>query len=203
VTPQPVPLARSQVRTAVAALVRAFDDSPIMRFLFPEDWVRRRGLRQFFRAVVLDALPFGEVRAVVDGDGVPATAVWLPPGAHPPSTVRQLRQLVTTPLLGPLKPGSLLRSLRYLREVERFHPHEPHWYLALLGTDPPRQGQGLGRALLEPVLDRCDAEGLPAYLETDKERNLAYYARFGFELVDTLTPVPGGPPTWTMLRAPR
>ena len=198
-----MPLARPQVDAAVAALVRAFDDSPIMRFLFPENWVRRRGLTQFFRSIVLDALPFGAVRSFVDGDAVIATAVWLPPGAWPQSTARQLRQLVTTPLLGPLKPGPLLRSLRYLRAVDRRHPHEPHWYLGLLGTDPPFQGRGLGRALLEPVLERCDAEGLPAYLETDKERNLAYYARFRFELVETLTPVPGGPPTWTMLRAPR
>jgi GNAT superfamily N-acetyltransferase len=203
VRPDVVALTRAQVPVAVDALVRAFDDSPIMRFLFREDWVRRRGMQQFFRAVTLDALPFAEVWSVADGSAVPATAVWLPPGAHPPSLARQLRQLIATPLLGPLKPGPLLRSLRYLREVERSHPRDEHWYLALLGTDPPRQGHGLGTALLEPVLARADATGHPAYLETDKERNLAYYARFGFELVETLSPAPGGPPTWTMLRPAR
>jgi GNAT superfamily N-acetyltransferase len=197
------PLPRARVDRAVDALLRAFDDSPIMRFLFPDDWVRRRGMRQFFRAVALDALPFAEVWSVIDGPEVPATAVWLPPRAYPPSTLRQIRQLVAAPFLGPLKPGALLRSLRYLREVEKAHPKPEHWYLALLGTDPPAQGTGMGTRLLEPVLERCDATGMPAYLETDKERNLAYYARFRFELVDTIHPVPDGPPTWTMLRAPR
>jgi GNAT superfamily N-acetyltransferase len=187
----------------VDALVRAFDDSPIMRFLFPEEWVRRRAMQQFFRSVILDALPFGEVRAVVEGDQVPATGVWLPPGTYPPTIRRQLRQLVAPPFLGPLKPRALLHSLRYLREVERSHPAGDHWYLALLGTDPPRQGHGLGTALMTPALARCDETGLPAYLETDKERNLAYYARFRFELVDTIHPAEGGPPTWTMQREPR
>lgn len=197
-----VPLTRSLLDPALDALLRAFDDSPIMRFLFPDEWVRRRGMRQFFKAVALDALPFHTVSVVADATGAPATAVWLPPGAYPPSIMRQIRQLLRTPVLGPLVPGALVRSLRYLRRVEEVHPKEEHWYLALLGTDPPMQGKGLGTSLLEPVLARCDETGMPAYLETDKERNLAYYARFRFELVDTIHPVADGPPTWTMLRAP-
>ena len=66
----------------------------------------------------------------------------------------------------------------------RVHPHEPHWYLAVLGTDPSFQRTGAGTALLEPVLARVDAEGLPAYLETQKEANLAWYGRFGFDVVE-------------------
>ena len=49
------------------------------------------------------------------------------------------------------------------------------------------------------MLERCDAEGLPAYLETQKEENLAYYARHAFELVQKVE-VDGVPPVWTLLR---
>ena len=74
----------------------------------------------------------------------------------------------------------------------------------MLGVEPSAQGKGLGGRLLEPVLQQADSEGLPAYLETDKERNLAFYARFRFGLVDTLWPDgPDAPPEWTMWRDPK
>ena len=131
-------------------------------------------------------------------------AVWLPPGAYPPSTFRQFRQMTCTLKIGPLAPRSVQPSLRYLRATEQAHPKTEHWYLAVLGVDPGFQGKGLGGRLLEPVLARADREGLPAYLETDRERNLAFYARHRFGTVDTLCPDgDAGPPEWTMWRDPK
>jgi RimJ/RimL family protein N-acetyltransferase len=54
------------------------------------------------------------------------------------------------------------------------------------------QGQGLGAALLRPTLDRCDREGLPAYLEASSERSAALYERLGFVHLGELR-VPDGP----------
>ena len=71
------------------------------------------------------------------------------------------------------------RSWRRCRRIEKAHPKEPHWYLGVLGTDPDHQGKGIGAALLAPVLERCDREGMPAYLESSKESNIPYYERFG------------------------
>ena len=59
-----------------------------------------------------------------------------------------------------------------------------------------------GTAVLAPVLERADTEGLPAYLETQKEENLAYYARHRFELVQKID-IEGCPPIWTLRREPR
>lgn len=86
--------------------------------------------------------------------------------------------------------------------MEKVHPAEPHWYLGLLGVDPSFQGRGLGRYLLEPVLARCDAEGLGVYLETQKPENLAFYERFGCRVRDEVS-IAGAPPVWTMWREPR
>jgi GNAT superfamily N-acetyltransferase len=94
-------------------------------------------------------------------------------------------------------------SLRAIAEVERVHPKEPHWYLAVLGTEPAWQGKGVGSALLAPVLQRCDREGRPAYLESSKESNLAFYARHGFEVTGTIDLLGGGPRVWPMWREPR
>jgi ribosomal protein S18 acetylase RimI-like enzyme len=72
-----------------------------------------------------------------------------------------------------------------------------------LGTDPAAQGHGVGSTLLSSMLERVDAEGAPAYLECSKERNVAFYARFGFTVTKELNAVQGGPRIWLMWREPR
>jgi GNAT superfamily N-acetyltransferase len=104
--------------------------------------------------------------------------------------------------VAPVVRTSFVRSLKYLRAVEAVHPQAEHWYLATLGVDPAHQGRGYGGRLLEAVLVRTDEAGMPTYLETDKERNLAFYARHRFVETDKLFPMTDAPPTWTMWREP-
>jgi hypothetical protein len=59
----------------------------------------------------------------------------------------------------------------------------------------------LGSALLAHALTRVDADGLPAYLESSSERNLALYGH-GFE-VSSEVAIPGGPRVWPMWREPQ
>lgn len=185
-------------------LARAFDDSPIFDYLMPRHRSRMLMLRSSFRAAIRDAVPFGEVYAARRGSRLVGGAVWLAPDRYPPSTLRQARQLAGTFLLGPLAPRAVAPGLRYLQATERVHPKDPHWYLVILGVEPSEQGTGVGTQLLDAVLPRADADGLPTYLETDKERNLAYYRRFRFELRETIHPDgPEAPPCWTMWRDPR
>ena len=192
---------RSQTSEATEVLVRAFDDSPIMRHLLPGAALRARGTRKFFGAGIVDARPFGEVWVASESDTILGTMVWLPPGRYPPSFWRQERQLAKLATIAPVAPRALVRSLGYLHVVERSHPKdEPHWYLGLLGVDPLHQRTGIGTQLLDAVLPRVDADGFPAYLETDREANLPYYAHRRFELRETVHPLEDGPPTWTMWR---
>jgi ribosomal protein S18 acetylase RimI-like enzyme len=87
--------------------------------------------------------------------------------------------------------------------LEQAHPQRPpHWYLATLGTDPAAQGRGLGSAALRPVLAQCDRDGVGAYLESSKERNIDFYARHGFQVTKELK-LPRGPRMWAMWREPR
>jgi GNAT superfamily N-acetyltransferase len=90
-----------------------------------------------------------------------------------------------------------------LGEIEREHPIEPHWYLAVLGTDPSAQGHGLGSALLRSRLSRCDDRRFPAYLESSKESNVPYYERFGFRVTGEIRVPGGGPRVWPMWRNPQ
>jgi ribosomal protein S18 acetylase RimI-like enzyme len=92
-------------------------------------------------------------------------------------------------------------ALHLLSEVERRHPHDVHWYLSILATDPTVQGRGLGTALLNPVLRRCDDEGLLAYTETQKQENVSWYRRAGFEVADTVS-LGDSPTVWCLRREP-
>ena len=93
--------------------------------------------------------------------------------------------------------------LRTLATLERVHPRQPHYHLAYVGTHPDRQGRGLGTAVLEPMLDRCDTEGVAAYLENSKPRNEAFYARHGFVATGPIPLPDGAPPMMAMWREPR
>ena len=56
--------------------------------------------------------------------------------------------------------------------------------------------------MMRPVLTECDRDGVGAYLESSNERNLAFYARYGFRTVQELR-LPRGPMVWLMWRDPR
>lgn len=96
----------------------------------------------------------------------------------------------------------LRRALSLENEIKRHWPIGPHWYLSVLSVEPGSQGKGHGSALIQPGLDRADEEGVGAYLETQRESNIAFYERFGFELQGTLATL-DSPPMWLMWRAPR
>jgi GNAT superfamily N-acetyltransferase len=177
-------------------LARAFDDDPILRWVFPRAQTRDRYGGAFFRWSLWRCADQGVTWTTAEVTGV---AIWALPG----------RWAVTLPQLARLTLGTgrgLGRRMPLVAwgfaNVERRHPRDRHLYLAVLGVDPGRQGGGLGSALLAPGLELCDREGLSAYLETGKERNLSFYARHGFRTIGHLM-MPRGPAVWLMRRDPR
>jgi len=179
------------------ALARAFHDDPVMEWLYPDTDRRVERSRGFFALRLRQLLPDGEVYTTPELEG---GALWAVPGKWKLNLLQTLRLLaVMAPALGRRGP----RSLRGLERVEAHHPKEPeHYYLAVLGTEPERQGNGIGSALMQPVLDDCDEHGIGAYLESSKERNIAFYGRHGFKVTEEIR-LPKGPLVWGMWRDPR
>ncbi len=192
-----VRLGRVEEIAAMAhTLARAFDDDPLTTWLFPDPGPRRRKLPTFFRSLLRASFPFGAVYTV---DGTRSVAIWNPPGTFPLGWKTDARVGFTTArLVGP-RIASCSRGLLYFAT---HHPSERHWYLQMIGTDPQWQGRGEGGAVMAPVLERCDREGERVYLESSKERNIPFYARYGFEVTEEIQ-VPGGPVVWAMWREPR
>jgi ribosomal protein S18 acetylase RimI-like enzyme len=144
-------------------------------------------------------LPYGHVYTTPAVAGV---ACWFPPGHLSPAVGDILRSgLYALPLrLGFGAHRRLTDFMKYAGTVRARSVPEPHWYLLLLGVDDPYRGQGLGGKLIEPVLARAGQERVACYLETEKERNLGFYARHGFHLAEEGREPRHGVRTWGLLR---
>lgn len=186
---------REDFRPLAAMLARAFYDDPITAWFYPNPERRLRYAQRFF-AIRLRQLDGQRLTfTTADHSGV---ALWTAPGRWRENLRESLMLLPMMPALLP----HIVRSTRAVREIERRHPALPHYYLSVIGTEPAQQGEGIGSALLAPVLHRCDAEGIAAYLECSKECNVAFYMRHGFSVTECVD-LPEGPPLWLMWRAPQ
>lgn len=185
----------------VQLLDEAFQDDPVSGWVFP-DAAHRRDRHPRLMAVFADIV-FAEGRIDITEDGA-ACALWLSVPADDAHTDTgpadddgpvQLREAVDpdnvrVELIGRLTAG--------------IHPADrAHEYLWMIAVAPERQGEGLGGALVRSVLDRCDQEGVPAYLEASNERSRALYERLGFADAGHPLELPDGPRMWPMWREPR
>lgn len=193
-------ISRQQRDESIAVTSRAFWPDPLFGFFARSAEQELRLLPIFLGALLRDCFHHGQVWGAVETERVIGSASWLPPRATPRSRPREIR-IYAACARALLKGRNRVTGIKLLGAVEDAHPSEPHWYLALLGVDPKFQGRGCGRALLEPVLARCDTRIEPAYLETQKPENLPFYERFGFRVLKEIS-VPGSPPVWLMWRDP-
>jgi ribosomal protein S18 acetylase RimI-like enzyme len=180
-----------------AALARAFLDDPMKLYLCGGQEVPQHRGETFFRVFGKMQLRHGHVYTTAGREGA---AMWAPPGKW---KVPLLEILKATPTFMRLYGLRYFPNLGVLSRLEAVHPREPHYYLEFLGTDPEHQGRGIGSALLRPVLDLCDEEGVGAYLESSKESNVLFYARHGFEVTGEMEHRRNGPRQWLMWRNPR
>lgn len=174
----------------------AFDDDPVINWIVRQDGRRREAIELLFGEVTRHAyVDQGETYITADEGGV---AVWRPPGAAEPPG--EPIDHVFEEVVGPRGRAHLDAFGAAMRE---HHPDAPeHFYLSMIGVDPPLQGSGVGSALIRSVLERCDRERIPVYLANTKERNLAFYERHGFAARGRVELPDGGPPMWPMWRAP-
>jgi ribosomal protein S18 acetylase RimI-like enzyme len=176
----------------VETLSSAFFDVPIFRWFIPDETRRAAILPAFFTAMCEAYLPWGEIHRSADGL---AAAVWAPPGQHMP----EAQSAVVGERLAALFGDDIARLGEIRALLAPGHPTRPHWFLHFLAVRPEAQGRGYGSALLRPMLERADAEGIPAYLDATSEENKRLYLRHNFVVQRTVT-LRDSPPLWCMLR---
>lgn len=196
-----VRLVASQKGQAAQTLATACQEDPMFAYLFPSAEQRRKSLAWQWEAVVGYSLAHGAVYTTPDVRGV---ACWLAPGNTRITVWRMLRSGINLRRALMYFEGSALRaSLDMMGYLDRIHKRliqAPHWYLWALGVDPASQGQGIGRRLIQPVLNLADQMGVACYLETLAEENLPFYQKYGFEIANAGEIPRHGLKAWMLMR---
>lgn len=193
----------SQISSAGMLLAEAFFVDPLNQYVFPDAGERRRVLSWYFAASVREGALLHAVYSA--GEPIKGVAVWTPPGFHE-RTPERAKQSGLDQMQRQFGPEAYQRFTCVINHLALFSsqviPHA-HWYLSLIGVSPSCQGQGIGGALLAPVLQQADNEGTSCSLETFEENNLSFYQHHGFQVVVTAIEPHSQLRFWVMRRSPR
>jgi len=196
-------LAKVQRAQAVEAFTRAFMDDPMWSIVLPDEATRAEALRPMWEALIDFSRVYGEVYTTSEAEGA---ACWIAPDNTKMTLWKMLRTGMGLPRsMMRLPKDARNRFFGMMRFIDQNHGElmpGRHWYLMALGVAPGRQGRGIGAHLLAPILQRATDEGLPCYLETQTERNVAFYRKLGFEVLREEREPVGGLPIWFMARQP-
>jgi GNAT superfamily N-acetyltransferase len=189
---------RAQVTNTLAS---AFARDPMFRWVagVEADVSMESKLRIFFGAMAKLVLGRDDHLVFTTDDGAGA-AVWLPPNEWKLSTADMLRAL---PAMLRAFSTKTPRMIGAFDAVEKAHPASEHYFLEAIGTKADMQSKGVGTAVIKPMLERCDAEGMPAYLESSNLQNVPFYVRHGFEVTGEIEVGKGAPKVTAMWRDPR
>jgi GNAT superfamily N-acetyltransferase len=189
----------AELQPVASTLARAFYDDPHFRWFVREDNRRMAVLERGF-ATFMSRIWLRQDEGYTH-ERLIGAALWMPPNTW---HMGPLAQLLLLPTIVHNLRADTPRLLKALAFIEKKHPREPeHWYLPIIGVTPAWQGRGYGAALLRAVLDRCDSDQVPAYLEASSARSRVLYERNGFKAVEECRYAADGPPLWRMWREPK
>ncbi len=192
----------ADVERVAPMLARAFADDPLFVWIEPDGERRAAFLTGFMRALAWRSHLFAE--ALTTAGEIFGASLWKGPelGRLSPEQLARSGLDRVHELLGEAAAERFERGMGHVEALLERDLREPHWYLGVLAVEPAHQGRGLGGRLMRPILERAAAEGVAVTLETTRAGNVAFYQRYGFEVLHHGDLPGGGPPFWTMRRAP-
>jgi ribosomal protein S18 acetylase RimI-like enzyme len=197
-------LTSDDLKKACMVAGSAFKDDPIMVFTYPDEEVRKQKAQYGF--YMLYNYGIKKELAYATSENLEGTTIWLPPDKVYTSIWTMMRYGVfyTMRKVG-LKLQASKRTMKVFKyEEERHKELAPfdHWYFQNIAVKPEEQGKGYGGLLISTMIKNCESDGLPIYLETNTEKAVSIYQKYGFEILEhgiiPETPVP----YWCMLRKP-
>jgi GNAT superfamily N-acetyltransferase len=187
---------RAEAKLLGAITADAFRNDPFNLWLFGNF----AGISNLFH---LQARSIYAPRGYCYTAGEDGACMWMLPGGDASfSTWDYVRFALPTAVL--CGPGAVKRGIKTGEAMAARHPKFEHAYLFSIGVVSSAQGKGLGRTLIQPVLDACDNKSLPAYLENSNPDNTGFYISCGFaQMGEPIVVEPNAPPLVPMVREPR
>jgi ribosomal protein S18 acetylase RimI-like enzyme len=183
----------SEEARLIDVLALAFVADPAARWVWPDPQKYLVHFPHFARAFGGRAFAHGSAYYT---EGYGGAALWLPPNVHPD------QEALAAILQSTVREQVQKEAFAVFDQMGSYHPAEPHYYLPLLGVDPSQHGRGLGSALMQHAIGRCDRESKVAYLESSNPKNVPFYQKHGFELLGKIQ-AGSSPVIFPMLRKPK
>ena len=180
----------SQIACASKTLGKAFEGDLLPRYVFPDEKEREKKAGYLFEFLIRYGIHHGEVYS--ESENLEGIAVWLDSRKARFSLLQMLQAGIIQLLF---KAGlSAIRRIKALSDRcqmkrNQIMPH-PHCYLWIIGVSPDSQGKGYAGRLLRHKLQELDREEMASYLETQSEKNVSLYRRYGYEVEEKIT-LPG------------
>jgi len=177
-------LSKKHIVSAGIILGMALNDDPISIHVLPDSNERILKMKHVFQAVTCLGVRYGESYA--SSKNLEGVANWIPYKTFKEYKFRMLKCGIKAKIykLG-LKASKRFKPIEeYGTKMHKKHAPGKHWYLETLGVDPKFQGKGIGSSLVIFKLKEIDLQGLPTYLETSTEKNVKFYEKLGFKVVE-------------------
>ena len=183
----------AEASAVIRTIVLGFANDPITRWCWPTADGYLAAMPRYIMASGSRAFNNKSAYTV---EGYRGAALWLPPGVE--ADEKAIEQLV----VDTLEADKQTELGAAFKELESYYPDQPLWYLPVIAVDSYHQGQGIGALLMKHAVQRCDQDGVPAFLESTNPANISLYQRHGFEVVGEVQI--GSVPVFTpMVRSPR
>ncbi|MGC8738529.1 MAG: GNAT family N-acetyltransferase [Candidatus Hydrogenedens sp.] len=192
----------ADIDKAVESLVYAFFDDGLVCYMFPEEKFRKEFITWTYERWLRLLMIFNSV--FVD-ENVQGVAGCIPPSLYPHIPFRYIMRAGFFRAIPKLICRNFWRPLRAYWDNQnrtRSEVKEPAWILDILGVHPSAQGKGIGSALVQHVISCANRDKVPAYVITHKEKNIIFYEKNGFKLLNKKNFLPGGPPTCSLIYKP-
>ncbi len=193
-------LSEDHIKPASLVLSRAFQNDPVLRWQIPDASKRLARLHHFWELPLRIGIKYGEVYGT--SEDLEGIAVWRPPKNV---NLSYWKYIKNGGFKFPFKFGiKTTKRIMFFQDVNdsirNIYMNVPYWYLGPIGVDPKYQGRGFGSMLLKPMLRRIDKENLPIWLETNLERNVAFYEHFNFTILEEIIIPKTNIVNWFMIR---
>ena len=198
-------LNKSDLKKAAQALTDAFINDPVWEAMLKDVPDRYKKMYNIFEMTLRHSIKYGYSYST--SKNLEGVALWF---HHEKADMTFWRMIRSGAIINIFKIGvrfgrKMIKIMRDMEQIEKDRHEnmkEPYLYLALMGVVPEQQRKGLGRTLLEAMINKADLAKYPLYLETQKEENLKFYEKFDFNVIKKITITKDKYPIWEMIRNP-
>jgi ribosomal protein S18 acetylase RimI-like enzyme len=182
---------------------RVFFNWPVIVAIMPDEEIRRTKAHYFYAISIRHLIKYGE--AYAPSPKIEGVAMWVHSDYYELSTWHMIK-FGALKAISKLGVKTLKRGIPLLEFVEKNNSEltdEPHYHLTWLGVEPTLQKKGIGTELMHAMLNKFSEENMKCCLDTQEKKNVDYYKRFGFKVINECQFPNADVTYWGMLWEPK